>query len=365
MTRARLDPRRRRGRGVSVAVLLGLAATGGSGTGCNADLEVGTTEPPVAPLPDSGASEQDLGRTTASEYRARRKSAVCEHIASCCDAAGIRFFEDYCETNFDAIPMLDPIPDGAAVDPTAANACIAYWVSWTQRCSEPSAPDVETWNRHAHDARWGRDACSRALPGVAGLGERCETLGCAPSADLNETISCDGALDAAGDPAPRVCVVHRYGKQLGEACTPERASATATAVVHCGDGFPDLDRAMPPEAVICDAASWTCVAARNVDPPPTTACTEDASCGRGYACDAGLSGPARCVTRIPLGGSCANVPCSETGWCDESRTCVPRKADGAPCAGRDECIGQCNRKGVCAPMAAFGNAYTCNSGYGG
>lgn len=358
---------------------------------CATDLEVGTTEPPVAPLPEGGQSvvndPKDVPPSIPrEEFLARYSTAICGGLETCCTVAGLDFDDGACERFVTRDGLRQDAPRVTAhgpYDPIAAAECVARMSSPNRRCSTPSVPfDAASWTALRRERLLAAQACARVVPGTAAPGERCERDGCAPGADPLDVVQCmpstnyDPALPFEDQPA--TCRLRRWGAGVGEPCTAV-PTPRQTVTQHCGDYLLyEYGDPVPPldGVIVCDVLTSTCQPASIANAPAGSECTENKDCRPGAYCarpsvpELGL--PSRCATYPTSGLPCLAGPVQgdpTTGWrtrcaadafCDsETDLCTARKLDGEPCSDHGECLGSCIA-GVCGPDIGFASAASCD-----
>jgi hypothetical protein len=147
----------------------------------------------------------------------------------------------------------------------------------------------------------------------------------APCRALNDGIG--GGFYGTCNPAEAFCCYERPGSP-GCALSNDAGTGTCRAVSAEGEACGVSPLQLCATGVDCNPATGTC------------ASSPDAALGNGQPCADGS---------FNLLGDCAQ------GWCDlfGTRTCEPRKADGAACFGPDECaggdcvLGRCAVNSVC------------------
>jgi hypothetical protein len=173
---------------------------------------------------------------------------------------------------------------------------------------------------------------------VANLGESCTIHQCAPGSFCDATQTC-----AHLEPQNTPCDFDTDCDYL-LGCLGATGAKTCQPVPHIGSACPDM--ACAEVNATCDATSATCVALGL----PGDACTTVSDCTFYGECDTTAM---QCTNFPTLGAACTSV-CTGLAWCMipsgmPAGTCVAPQANGATCAGGDQCESSfCNAQKLCA-----------------
>ena len=271
------------------------------------------------------SSASSGGSIELAQLPERFATTLCEALGPCCSAGQIAFDSALCHDQArDDFALLVASNTGSAYDARAAGACLSTLTAQIQGCS---AIDDVTFAR----------ACGKVFTGALPAGAECDNSGACAShsciydftkkaglcSELNTSVPQHGA---AGDECVGEC---SPGSDGNETCLGGGATQPGLPFTYCytsdgvycsvGSGSPRVCTDLVPVGGACD-------------PDP---CAAGSFCNRGV-CTA-QSDAGACFGSSPLSDSCSiRAYCSSTNT-GNAGECVPRKADGKPCAFAFEC----------------------------
>jgi hypothetical protein len=354
-----LEARRLPGRRIAVAAVV--AAMSGCAQLLGADYTI------VVERSDAGG----IANGPIPEDRFAREYArvLCEGIVPCCDDAGFVFDVGVCKVRFTNFveSALAP-PHGTSdvyYDARAAADCVALIDGAAKSCGEPSSTLQET--------------CASVWRGSRSMGAPCEV-----AAQCTHTFRAFTYCDTVAQPDGPVCRQEIRGRQ-GDECTQTCDQVNGNLICHTRSptlpvegGFvgslatigPTSTICITNDGVLCDDDSGHCesLPIAPVGMPcddPNVRCELDASCawreGDGgigncnrFAGSRQLCGDLICTALVGLGESCDPIgaspiqgpQCNGSAYCNDSRVCVEKLANGSFCTRNHECRGACG--GRCA-----------------
>ncbi len=254
-----------------------------------------------------------------SQFQQQIVHAVCDTVQTCCTAA---------ERGFNAMNCVDkvadafttPLSDGTLYyDSTLAGRCLQQVTQAAEACG---TVDVTP--------------CYDAFVGTVPPGGACSVIfDCAPGPDgfaiCNYANVCEQpARGAYGQPCSYTCI---DGPGLPQCHAPQGMASAGGVACHSSNGL---------VCVIGPTGAATCE-------PQTADCTQNptGACPQGQLCDMVSK---QCYTPVPIGGSCAQVPCGPGGYC-AGGVCTPQKPNAAQCADKSECASNDCEKGLCVPFS--------------
>lgn len=248
-----------------------------------------------------------------NEFQTKMVHALCDSVQNCCTQAERGFDAVHCRQTV-IQQFVVPLSDTSLVyDSSQAGACIDAVSHAAQACQ---SVDITTcFNAFAGSKPPGSPCMSsfECAPGPGGFAV-CSQMGMCvqPNRGVGGEVCSFTCIEAPGS-APK-CKSVFYG-----------ASAGTQAACHSENGLACVTN--PTGPATCQSMSIDC--RQN----PTGACPQ------GYLCDIKSD---RCYVPVPVGQSCAQVPCGTDGYCGPNGICTPLKPNAAPCGDDTECqSGKC------------------------
>jgi len=270
----------------------------------------------------------DLGSVSLQELPGRLVHAICDNIGACCESAAIHFDLATCQLNapsFVGQLLVDGRSPSISYDPAVGARCLAAYESLIKGCSSL--------------ARATPKACEGLFTGTLPVGQACSTTHECAKPSPGESAYC--ASGSSGSEVP-VCIAFPIAHaQLGDAC-----HGTCDGEDRCSASVPSTEICFLQDGLQCHPLEHTC---RRLGAPGEACGGSDGMCVPEAFC----SDHGRCEA-VRDSGSCLNVPCSATSYCESTtRQCTPKLADGAPCKSSAECSGgSCSEFDVCATIVS-------------
>jgi hypothetical protein len=291
-----------------------------------------------APLEDAGPPPPDPRADTLIGEAA---AAICDALFRCCESTSLNAYFDAYAHNERLAEFADRLPPQATPTPESCPGLVEGMLTvvplgaWTDAVRAGRARIVPER----------ADACVAALRGAACGGAlaaalydpTCFWLGAPVGGDQQRTVF--ERFQSTGDTcAP---LTDGFGGLFYGTCNPNTDYCCFGEGDDCG--FPEEAGGVGlcrPAGDVGDDCSQV----------PVHLCRTGLDCGDDNRCHA----PA--TTPLAAGDPCVDASfnllglCVDT-YCDffESRTCLPRKSDGEPCSGPEECVALSCVDGLCAP----------------
>jgi len=315
------------------------AATGGTLADAAVEPDVGSTRPDAASaMPDAESAAPD---PRADTLIAEAAEAICGALLRCCDASDlITYFRAY-GANERLSDFVGRLPPEAEIDAATCPALVGEMLavvplgSWVDAVVQGRARIVAERV----------DACLRVLDEAACGAPTLSALFDSTCFWLNPPVGGDEqrTIFARDQQSGDTCqgISDGFGGLFYGTCNPHTDYCCFGTADDCG--FPDGADALG----TCAPAGDLGAACSQV---PVRLCRTGLDCGDDNLCHAPADAP------LGIGDPCVDASFNLLGlcmdaYCDffESRTCLPRKADGEACGGPEECVGLSCVEGVCGP----------------
>lgn len=251
-------------------------------------------------------------------------SALCDHIQSCCEKAGVPYDAAACKQIVENSAAAQA-QNGMRYDANAGGACVAAVSSAASACSIPT-----------------HGACDKVYVGGTAAGVACtNTSQCAQPSTGSGRAVCD--LDTS------VCVVLPRGKS-GDSCAGDcytGSSGQVCSVDTAGQGSVCYES----DGLFCNQSGLCQPLLHAGDSCDYIGCSKGTYCSQSTSI---------CTADIAVGQPCPDgTGCVSGAYCNNSNVCANLQPDGAPCNYPSECAKSWCTNGVCSNNAPIGNGPYC------